>query len=438
MINQTQYELQVFNGTEQIDTVPPFSFIVAPYENDLNVSIDKSNASTVLVSPYQYVAFKRIKGVVSYQTGSTTFPGNTPVAGTINVGNTDIAVTNARGGSLTVAGAVDIGNSPAVTVTSGAVDANITNANLEISTVGSITETIKSQVQNANIVMTGAIYLGTQEVNVANLTPGSSQPVSIAGQLGLYDQITYLVYSAGSNLSSYALEPIAGGVFIIGGGGVPALSGPGNVQSGQWAINQTTWFNNQNSIGYTNPVNLVAPAISNYFWGNLVNIGSTTIASDTVAVYLFARIASAEIINPTSAPVYGQANSGGFGAATNINVTATLAPGATQTNQLTTPGGYITSMSFIVDDTGGISTDVLGSVITLSNGGEVFYTIQPVAAPGGSNMVFNIPVGNGIYDNGISVTFVALSGNSNTSYDSISGIIVKTSTLGQPVPAVIV
>lgn len=83
LINQTQYELQVFNGTEQIDTVPPFSFIVSPYENDLNVILDKSNASTVLVSPYQYVAFKRIKGVVSYQTGSTTFPGNTPVAGTV-------------------------------------------------------------------------------------------------------------------------------------------------------------------------------------------------------------------------------------------------------------------------------------------------------------------------------------------------------------------
>lgn len=290
LINQTQYELQVFNGTEQIDTVPPFSFIISPYENDLNVSLDKSNASTVLVSPYQYVAFKRIKGVVSYQTGSTTFPGNTPVTGQVDITNT-LNVNTAPGDTVTVAGQVTLPSTQQVVLpnTQQVLVAQASGAALNIGSVQSITDIVQNQVVNDYITSNGYIATNAYTATITNLANGSSITFdgALTWPIGFYSGMvlvgksttTGTVYSVQANLNAFA-----NGTILI-----PATN-PDFSQTINNNLPQSDLNSFQNLL--CNRCDL-----------NFTNNTGSTVASDTISIQGFLMPEVVRIGNPASSPV---------------------------------------------------------------------------------------------------------------------------------------
>ena len=296
LINQTQYELQVFNGTEQIDTVPPFSFIVSPYENDLNVSLDKSNASTVLVSPYQYVAFKRIKGVVSYQTGSTTFPGNTPVAGTVDVGNTTLNVTTAAGDAVTIAGIVDIGNSPAVSI-SGTPNVNVAAGTVDANITGSIALDSNSTVVNESININPTVYAATN-TETLTISANSSYPYFNAfytptGKNAYYDEFYVHIYSPGGYINDITLS--LNGLYYHNPDMVVANYSPPQPISNK-VIEVTTTTDALFGPFYCGSLLIGLFALQ-------LNNTSATAITDTFTAFVYARYASANVINPTTSPI---------------------------------------------------------------------------------------------------------------------------------------
>lgn len=103
---------------------------------------------------------------VTVESGAVSIDG-TPtveVTGPVTVSEItqSVAVTNAAGGELTVAGSVDIGNTPAVTIQSGTVEATIS---------GTPAVTIESGTVQANITGTPTIALEAgSEIEITNST----------------------------------------------------------------------------------------------------------------------------------------------------------------------------------------------------------------------------------------------------------------------------
>lgn len=144
------------------------------------------------------------------------------VGGTVTVGNTSIAVENASGGSLTVAGTINIGNTPAVTVSSGtvaissgSVDANITNASIAVTGTVSIGNTPAVTV-NSGSVDIGTIANGNiiDVVNSPNTVIGigsdqavlySSTTINISGTIPSGGSITTAI----ATILNSAIPPIA-------------------------------------------------------------------------------------------------------------------------------------------------------------------------------------------------------------------------------------
>lgn len=256
LINQTQYELQVFNGTEQIDTVPPFSFIVSPYENDLNVSIDKSNASVGLVSPYQYVAFKRINGVVSYQTGSTTFPGNTPVAGTVDV----------------------------------------SSGTLNVGSVNSITDNVNSQVVNDYIVQSPMVKCTAQTMPSTTLVPNETVGFMLSVPMGFYDA-AQLYVDIGSSPNG-----TDGVTFYVTQTRYQTTGGASYTAPSSQLFIFPYYYDNQNTQCLSSVLPFNYEMEFNEFYINIVNTNTVSITIEFIFT-LYLRYASQQISNSVSTPV---------------------------------------------------------------------------------------------------------------------------------------
>lgn len=70
IINQTPYELDIYRNEEQIDALPPLSFVILPNLSGMSILLNQNVLSSI-TQPYSYVAYTTIDQAIPYQTGST-------------------------------------------------------------------------------------------------------------------------------------------------------------------------------------------------------------------------------------------------------------------------------------------------------------------------------------------------------------------------------
>lgn len=259
--NYSPYLLDVFNGTTLIDVIPSNSFVIFPIDTSQSLTVQvNASVNSGVTQPFERVSYKIVTGVQNYQMGSLWQPNgaitntiNTAVPGGVQINNTSIPVTNETGGSLTVA---------------GTLDANITGSNVTIDT---------SNV-DAFIASNSLVLIGTQTINISNLSNGNSVSSAIIGPLGYYDGFYAEVDSSASELYS-----------IINANCLRNNTSNTKALATSAKITQL----NTDSQGFQNFLAIPASPLSfNQSFFSLENNSGSTITTDSVTINVYAIMAS--------------------------------------------------------------------------------------------------------------------------------------------------
>lgn len=300
---------------------------------------------------------------------------NTPgsplnVGGTVTVGNTSLQVQNTSGGTLNVAGTVQIGNTPSVqiantvnaAITSGSVNATIQNANLN------------TAVTNAQLSTTNLFVQPETDQTITNLAAGATLTIDYyLNALVLGDEmfITAFCPNASSTKYQYTLSLIANKDIpyshtysfspLVDIGGSPG--------------------NNYAQVLHTN----ITPAfIFNHVRLIIKNISGATIASDLIKLFFDIKYASVKNVADTITYFLNQ-------------YSGTLVPA----------GGLLKKLSFMIQN-----QESTPKSVVISNGGQIVASIvQPGSASGSTvSNPFNYDFGNGVTNNGVTVTVSGTAG----------------------------
>lgn len=303
-----------------ISGITPVSISTAAGQNIVNIG----NTPTVAISGTPSVTLSGTGNTVTIgNTPAVTLSGsansvnigNTPsvtISGTptVNVNNTSIAVTNTSGGSLTVAGTVNIGGTPAVTITSGTVSISGTPA-VTLSGVGN----------QVNIGNTPAVTIsGTPAVNVSNtsiaVTNTPTGSLTIAGQVNIGNSPAVTVTSGSVSISGTPAVTLSGTTNSVNIGNTPAVTISGtpqvNVANTSIAVSNVTG-GSLTVAGQVNIGNTPAVTVSS---GSVSITGTPTVAISTVAGQNNINIANTPAVTISGTPQVNVAN-------TSISVTNT-------------------------------------------------------------------------------------------------------------------
>jgi hypothetical protein len=351
IMNFTNFDLQVFDGTEEIDYVPAYQFLIIPNSPDLSLTIS-GIASTNYSYPTPYVAIKTLPDIVEYELGSlihfvaqaagdtmnvagnvtaTIQNANIPVTGTVNAN-----ITNATlpvQGSVSISGTptvnfaagqtVNIGNTPSVAIASGTVNANIQNA------------TINTKETAATIGVTNSIPFNPAICTISNLANNGVIPfigrMTLASgiQRAYVDAVTFYITNTSATYTNIgSAYQFMFRYLAINGQAYPdntnntnliLESGGGNV-----AVSQTISFSSGSVL------------CGDFIDMQLTNISGGTIAGDTVTVYAFLHYSNNIIRNQSNQPVPTTGNYYGTGADGVFNSTGNV----TQSNPANLPAVY--------------------------------------------------------------------------------------------------
>lgn len=262
--------------------------------------------------------------------------------------------------------------------------------------VGTITETVnvqgESTVLNEILPINPMAQTTTSPNNqaesykfvVSNLGAGAAVIANINVPFGIYDELWIGVYDDGTptidnnwqyklTLSSTGLEAASGFILNpntdVGGTGFPYDLTGSNTNNAARNTNSAIWvykFSGSVLLSYLNV--------------NLTNVSSSTIASDTVYLWIWSRFASATVDNPVASPVQqqsaqtmGASGSNGF---FNTDGSQGTSPG---TKFGVTPSGtqYITQFGLYYRNTGTVTQNIL---ITTGGGLNIFQDNVPAGA----------------------------------------------------------
>jgi hypothetical protein len=205
--NRTKYAIDVFQGSDLKDRIPPSSYLLIPngeYVLEINKTIVSKNEE-----PFGYVGVKRIDGQVKYEMGSTTFSGSMEINGDVNISNSQIDVVvqndlnaNITNSELNVSGTVAISNaelnvSGSVIIENETLNANITNTN------------INATITNATLPISGNVNAMIENAEIKTDVINNAISVSSAVKLFEYDvvvvptqQIVHCSLSESGNLAT--------------------------------------------------------------------------------------------------------------------------------------------------------------------------------------------------------------------------------------------
>lgn len=357
--------------------------------------------------------------------------GETLVA--IPAGST-IQITQAAGEELVINGNVTAnipaGSTIAVTTAAG--------TSLNIGSVQSITETINASTVNEVLNVNSLIFIGTiGPFTITNLVAGGYEfNVNVTGTLGYFGGFVLNLTSGNSLANKYSITPNNGqnnpislfNASHVGGYNYTGI--PVSIPSLQTGGSDT----------YAYAAFSCTPHPANGIAVTLNNISGATIASDTIWIDCYGVLASEEIVNPTSAPVYQQASVGSFDSFGFVS--GTWASGDTSLTLFSSSnGGYITSveLSFENGETYAIAFEMTIGTATY------FFIIPPaVANAGGYNVpgmyYMSLKLGNGTPNNGVAIggpTYYGTAPASGTTMVLAQGYIVYTQQNALIIPATI-
>ena len=331
----------------------------------------------------------------------------------VTVSDGTVAISNSP--AVTVSsGSVEISNTPAVTVNSGTVSANITNASLAVSSVGSITETVNSQVSNDYLTNNGFLNGGSTTMASTTLAAGASTFQFVNFPAGVFDGVLlWLNYNGAGGLGdlSFSIAQIryeAGGL----GTWINGPSTPFSIQEGD----------NTNEIAQTNFLPFGQQVLANMIVLNITN-NATTSQNISPIITPWVRYASATITNPTSAPVYQQPTLGAFNTIYPVQLPGTIVDGGTSVTETIVPssdGGYIKTIVIA-----GIIANGSTWSIDINNGSTTLVTLYSDVY-GANQFYLQFPLGDGIANNGLTVVI-----NNGTSSVNLNAWLSVYATLTQ-------
>ena len=328
--NYSPFILQIFQGKTLIEVLSPYSWLITDY-------VDKSTA-TILptaqlpLAANAYITTNTIPQKQHRARGDFHLPltqtVNTPV---VNAPSSNLN-TNITNTTLDITGSTVTANLPAGT----AVDANISGSNVTLDT--------NSTVMNEILGINPSLASKTNTTTL-DLAAGGSEYLSVDfPEAGLFDGFALLVHSPLGDIENYTFS--LGGTNLNGvntsygffPGGNFSFNAP-TIQSG--STDALSYF----LVPYTNP---------NYLSNITIGVKATNASTETLTVQIFARYASAEIVNSTSSPVPTQSQyvntlyslgSGSF--------TATVAADSTGPQAFTgsVPAASISSMQILIEQT---------------------------------------------------------------------------------------
>lgn len=170
--NQSRYWLLLnkVQSNVTVDRIEPFSYIVMPYEPDLGLAIDTTDAAASSLNPdLEFVDYSYINGIVQYMKGSTQFSGSSAVsiAGDVQIGNSQLDVSIVGNPTMNLAPnsqveisgtpVMNINSMPNVTVQGGSIDvssATIINDQLPVSFIYNAKTTFTVPANTTNNIFT--------------------------------------------------------------------------------------------------------------------------------------------------------------------------------------------------------------------------------------------------------------------------------------------
>lgn len=188
--NNTQYGVQVLQGTSVVDYILPNSHLVMPMANDYTVALD-TTLETQNVPANPNVTYSILSGVQTYSNGSTNFTGTTQVNitnSTIDIGEVqgtvDANITNSQLSVQVENETLDVSGS-SVQITGGTIEANITNATIPVSGSVEIVGTPEVNLSSdaaVNIANTPTVNIGNSSIAVTNESGGT---LTVAGEVNI-------------------------------------------------------------------------------------------------------------------------------------------------------------------------------------------------------------------------------------------------------------
>lgn len=322
------------------------------------------------------------------------------------------------GGVTITSGSVDATVSGSVDIASGTVDATITNATIDVTAgtalpvefpnaqqVNVESGNVNSTIENIVLGQTNLVQVATITMTIANLAAAASQSAGVyngngSAALGFYDMIWFRISSASGKAKNYNIEvdnTAIGEHGLISSYEMTTYT----LQNGVWvAASLMQWGPRNNSIGVTGPMLLSPSQLFDDVSISLVNGGSSTIASDTVTVELYAHYATRniEVTNDTTNPVNNAPVPGE--PFNSYEVQLTQGTSVTFT-ELLPSGGKIQALHIsIFQQSAAINSQV---VITNGSNGPIIAQLPAYrpASSGSGPAFYSLYFGTGIANNGI-------------------------------------
>ena len=296
----------------------------------------------------------------------------------VNINNNNLNVTTQAGSQTTVAGTVDIGNTPAVTVTSGTVD--IASGTVDVTMTGS-TVTQDANVIN-DIIPTSPTTSGTitQSLNIA---AGASGFLMISIPLSLYDGCTVYLYSPSNQFTNITVT--LNQIRYQTTGGATFRSPINNV----FVFDES--YDNKTQSLLSEFFSWEKEFQCNMLYIGINNLGTSPII-DTITVTVYPRYASQTIVNPSSSPVNTQ---GVHGSPTASGITYLSSANSYLVTFLKLANLVVTKI--IVSGQWQGSATATTSVLGISTGGNTIAT-YPLTGTGAGDYFqpINLDLGQGI------------------------------------------
>lgn len=220
------------------------------------------------------------------------------------------AAVTVNSGTVAIDGTVELAPGTTVDATidtsGGSVDVNVTGGDMNIGSLGSITETVNADtnVTNVKLSTNAMVYWGKQTVTVSNLASGSYQNIGDIINLsatGFYDGFLVLLSST-QGLNDYSTASVGG----PSGGASPILF---NNMEGLSSYLFNTIPVTSSPIQYAGGAGqgyqfytLEEASIFSDISLSIYNTSSSTIASDTVTVSVYVIRANVSVQNSSNNP----------------------------------------------------------------------------------------------------------------------------------------
>ena len=402
----------------------------------LYVSVDTSypadtNVSTTLLSAEKIYALLKTGIEAPYVLPLSVQTSSIITSGAVNAtitGTTDVNVTNIPTITIDSSGnTVNVGNTIDANVT-GAVTANLPAGSsievtqavgdaLNIGNVQSIVDNVQSQVVNDYVTNNPFVTSTTQTMPSATIPAGGNVGYMMHVPTGVYDAATlYAYYNNSPNGLSGITFQCNQIRYQVGSEDSTFVGFDQN-----WSFPYYNDNANKNNVSALLPFN--GEYLCNYIYIYMTNTNTVSVTIN-FQFTLFLRYASQQISNTTSAPAISQASVGTFD--TPVYFSQDISFSTTSvTNNITTAGDYVRYIKI----SGSNAVSSYGVNVNVFNGSQEIYTFYLAASQ--ESFVDFIPLGTGVYDNGISVTIVGNGGSGTLKLDLIA---IKNGSAGAAIP----